>query len=163
MRYTIGIGLLLFCCIRPADSSAQPSPVHTRSVVIEYFGEQATALLPTIISDSSSAAELGQQEEFKDTKLFVPDTYVLDPQLLIRLMSEVRRIPTREIEEKHPYVVFHVVLLEDGHREVKILDGDQTFGLLEGFKNMCGRGSLFDHLVYVQKVIEVYKGKDHTT
>jgi hypothetical protein len=159
----IGITLLLLCAIWQADLSAQPGPVHTRSIIIEYFGEQASPLFPTIISDSPSAAELGRQEERKDTKLIYSDTYVLDPHLLITLMSEVRKIPTHEIELQKPYVVFHVVILEDGHREVKILDGDQTFGLLERFKNICGQGPLFDHLVYVQKIIELYEGKHHTT
>jgi len=162
MRRGIGIALLLCCCFWPADSNAKPGSDHRRSIIIEYFGEQATALLPTVIGDSSSAAKLGQREELKDIKLMSHDIYVLDPQLLVRFMSEVKKIPTHEIELQEPYVVFHVVILEDGHREVKILDGDQTFGLLERFKKIVGQGSLFDHLVYVQNVIELYEGKNHT-
>jgi hypothetical protein len=133
--------------------------MYKRSICIEYFGEQASPLFPVVISDSEAASELGRQETLNDTKLIIHDKYVIDPKLMEQFISEVKATPTHEIKLQNPYVVFHVVIIDDDLREVKILDGELTFDLLERFKNVCGKGPLFDHLVYVQKVIELYEGR----
>jgi hypothetical protein len=161
MRRVLGIVVILLYCIWLADLRAQPDPLHTSAICIEYFGEQASPLSPVVIGDSKAAAESGNEEAINDT-LLAPSVHVVDPKVMDQLISEVGKIPTHEIELKKPYVVFHVVVLKDGHREVKILDGDQTFGLLDQFKSIYGQGSLFDQLVYVQRVIEFYEGKGHT-
>lgn len=162
MRCGLGIVVILLYCIWPAELRAKPdNPQRISAICVEYFGEQASPLRPVVIGDSKAAAESGFEEAINDTFLG-PSEHVVDPKVMDQLISEVEKIATHEIELKKPYVVFHVVVLEGGRREVKILDGDQTFDLLERFKTICGKGSLFDQLEYVQKVILVYEGKSHT-
>ena len=159
MRRSFGIVVILLCCNWSADLRAKADPSQTTSICIEYFGVQASPLFPIVISDSKAAAELGNDETFNDTHLLFAHVHVVDPKLMAQLIPEVKAIATHEIEMRDPYVVFHVVVLRDGVREVKILDGDQTFGLVERFKSICGKGALFDDLVFLQKAIESTEGK----
>lgn len=161
MKRSLKFAFALVFCIWFVNSDVKAQPISNYSICIEYFGEQASALVPAVISDSENADKVGREETFKDTKLFHPNAYIIDHELLTQIKSVLEKIHTHEIELRKPYVVFHVVLLEADHREVKILDGDQTFDFLEHVKNICGKGSLFDQLVYVQKVIEINEGKSH--
>lgn len=168
MTRSTGLGFIFFlalvtflCGASPAVSRAEPA--HTTSICIEYFGEQASALLPTVISDSVEAAKRGEEDAFEDTKLFRPDSYTTDHRNLVLLVLQIRAIHEHNIELKRPYVVFHIIIIQGGRKETKILDGNQTFGLLERFKSVCGQGSLFDRLVYVQRVIDLYEGKNHAS
>ena len=74
-----------------------------------------------------------------------------------KFLVEFRKIHNRKEVDLKSYVVFHVVVIQDGRHEMKVIDGPQALILTETLKNICQSGPLFDDLVYLQKVIKAYQ------